>query len=83
MNEQNCAKEYKGIEGNVSRHNIHVEMVVQEEFVPPSKYWGHQHEIWEHLVHASLGVFAFLQCNLLNFFPASVLVADSFHFILT
>lgn len=38
MGEQNCAIEYKSIEGNVSRHNIYVEMVMQEEFVPSSKY---------------------------------------------
>lgn len=41
MDEQNCAKEYKGTEGNVSRHNIDVEMVVQEEFVPSFKYYSH------------------------------------------
>lgn len=35
MDEQNCAKEYKGIEGNVSRDSIHLEMVVPEEFVLP------------------------------------------------
>lgn len=83
MDEQNCAIEYKSIEGNVSKHNIDVEMVVQEEFVPPSKYYSHQHEIWEHLGHASLGVFASLQCSPLNFFRASTLVADSFPFIRT
>lgn len=45
MNEQNCAEEYYGIEGNVSRHNTRIEMVVQEEFVLPSKYYSHHHEI--------------------------------------
>lgn len=51
--------------------------------VPPSKYYSHQHEIWEHLGQAPLGIFASLQCNLLNFFCASALVANSFPFILT
>lgn len=37
MDERNCAKEYEGIEGSVSRDNIHVEMVMQEElFLRPS-----------------------------------------------
>lgn len=38
MDEQNCTKEYRGIERNV-------EMVVQEGVAPTPKFYNHQHEI--------------------------------------
>jgi len=45
MDEQNCIREFRGIERNIDRDNTHVEMVVQEAVVLIQKSYSHQHEI--------------------------------------
>lgn len=83
MDEQNCAKEYKGIEGNVSRDSIHLEMVVPEEFVLPQNITSTSMRFENMLgMHHWVSLLLY-NATFSDYFCASALVAGSFPFILT